>query len=85
MQFMPVPDWVLVIAHVGWLIVHGRLLPTLTTVKFLGDTPIVYFILNESLRKEMSRMVRVFFKVQPNRVSYIHNTSKYVRLFWLIN
>uniref|UniRef100_A0A914DID2 Uncharacterized protein n=1 Tax=Acrobeloides nanus TaxID=290746 RepID=A0A914DID2_9BILA len=53
MQYFPISDAFVIIAHVCWICVHG-------------DTPIVYFALNESLRKGVFRLV---FKFKLNRTT----------------
>uniref|UniRef100_A0A914CHF5 Uncharacterized protein n=1 Tax=Acrobeloides nanus TaxID=290746 RepID=A0A914CHF5_9BILA len=47
MQFFPVSEFVIIVAHICWILIHG-------------DTPIVYLLLNVSLRTEVFKMVRKF-------------------------
>jgi hypothetical protein len=58
-QFLPLPNIIEIIAQVSWIGVHGRQ-PFYTSCLFvenLGDTPIVYLLLNVSLRKAVFKMV----------------------------
>ena len=61
MQFFPVSEVVIIVAHTCWILIHGEIseLKLINNV-FIGDTPIVYLLLNESLRKAVFRTVRNF-------------------------
>jgi hypothetical protein len=61
MQFFPVSEVVIIVAHTCWILTHGEIneLKLINNV-FIGDTPIVYLLLNDSLRKAVFRMVRDF-------------------------
>uniref|UniRef100_A0A914E3T7 Uncharacterized protein n=1 Tax=Acrobeloides nanus TaxID=290746 RepID=A0A914E3T7_9BILA len=59
MQFWALPDSLVIIAHAAWICVHG-------------DTPIVYLILNESLRKAMFKLIRDLYG-KANRNILINN------------
>lgn len=65
MQYFPISDVFVIISHICWICVHGKMWKLgLLDLKCLGDTPIVYFILNESLRKGVLRLI---FKRKLNK------------------
>ena len=94
-QFLPLPDFLVIIAHASWICVHGKdffknfeqtfkwdilenflfyfrevclsMMSPLKMLKlinfqpkiiFSGDTPIVYLILNQPLRKAVFKLIR---------------------------
>lgn len=51
-KFIPFPEYVSAIAAVDWILVHGVINYVIFN-QFLGDTPIIYFLLNKSLRRSV--------------------------------
>jgi hypothetical protein len=47
-------------------------------IKFSGDTPIVYLILNKTLRKAVFKLIRDFVRASGNSRNVIGNSTMFV-------
>lgn len=75
-QFFPLPNLLEIIAQVCWIGVHGKPNFFLEILTFLGDTPIVYLLLNRSLRLEVLKI----FNIKIGKIGDLRTSSNNGRL-----